>query len=108
MICGIWQTMRGKPDGAQSYSNQQNAQNEADITDSIYNERLFTRIGGRLFKEIKTDEQVAAEADAFPSDEHEEHVVGKDEGEHGEHEKIHLAEEAVVAAFVAHVADGVD
>jgi len=28
--------------------------------------------------------------------------------EHGEHEKIHVAEEAVVAAFVPHVADGVD
>src|SRR5260370_531467 len=68
---------------------------------------IVNRIGGRFFQEIKNDQQVAAKADAFPSDEHEEHVVCEDQREHGEHEKIHVAEEAVVAAFVRHVPNGV-
>ncbi len=35
-------------------------------------------------------------------------AVGKHQREHGEHEEIHVAEEAVVAAIVRHIADGVD
>ncbi len=58
--------------------------------------------------EIETDEQIRAEADAFPADEHQNVVVRQDEREHGEHEEIEISEEAVVAALVGHVADRVN
>ena len=61
-----------------------------------------------FLQEIETDEQVAAEADAFPSNEEQDVVRGHHQDEHEEHEQIEVGEETVVAAFVRHVAGGVD
>ncbi len=77
-------------------------------SDAVHDESFFTRVGSRLFQEIETDQQVAAQADAFPAHKHEEHVVRQDQRQHGEHEEIHVAEEAVVAAFVTHIPDRVN
>ena len=61
-----------------------------------------------FLQEIKADEQIAAQADAFPADE-EQHVVrGEDQDEHEEHEQIEVGEEAVVAALVRHVSGGIN
>jgi len=69
---------------------------------------FLTGVSGGFAEEIKTDQQVAAKSHAFPADE-EEHVVGgENENEHEEHEEIEVGEEAVIAAFVGHVAGGVD
>ncbi len=58
--------------------------------------------------EVESNEQVAARADAFPADEEQQEIIGKNQHQHGEHEKIQVAEEAVVTAFVSHVAGGID
>src|ERR1700735_2193524 len=85
---------------AERTENQEEAEDEAAVTDAIDDERFLTGVTGRLFEEIKSDQQITAKADAFPSDEHEQHVVGENQRENGEHEKIQVAKETVAAAFV--------
>src|SRR2546429_4357434 len=60
---------------------------------------LFAGIGSGFLQEVEPDQQIAAQAHAFPAHEHEEHVVRQDQREHGEHEQVHVPEEAVVAAL---------
>src|SRR5207302_9551440 len=69
---------------------------------------LVGGVTGRLAMEIKTDQQVRAEAYAFPAYEQHGVVIGQDQCQHGEHEEIQIAEEAVIAAFMRHVTGGVD
>ena len=57
---------------------------------------------------IKTDQQIRAQAHALPANEHQHVVIRQDEREHGEHEEIEISEETVVAAFMRHVAGGIN
>ncbi len=57
---------------------------------------------------VEADEQVRSEAHAFPADEHQQEVLCEDQREHEEEEEIHVGEEAPVALFFRHVADGID
>src|ERR1700686_623084 len=57
---------------------------------------------------IETDQQVRAQPDTFPSNEHQHVVVGEDQREHGKHEEVEVTEEAVVPAFMRHVASGIN
>ncbi len=84
------------------------AENESGVADAVHDESLVRRVARRLAVEIKTDQQVRAQADAFPADEHENVIVRQDKREHGEHEEVQVSEEAVIAAFVRHVSGGVD
>src|SRR5689334_1882091 len=87
---------------------QEHAQHEAEVADAVDDESFFARVRGGLFQKVKADEQVAGQADAFPSDKQQNVIGGKHQNQHEEHEQIQVAEEAVVAAFVRHVAGGVD
>jgi hypothetical protein len=51
----------------------------------------------------RSGEQVRAQADALPADEHQKQVVGQHERQHHEHEEVQVGEEAVEAAVAAHV-----
>ena len=61
-----------------------------------------------FLQEVETDQQVAAQAHAFPADEEKHEIGGENQNQHEEHEQIQVGEEAVVAAFMRHVARGVD
>ena len=58
--------------------------------------------------EIESDEEVAAGAHALPADKKKEEVVRQHQHKHRKHEQVQVTEEAVVAAFVRHVAGGVN
>ena len=60
---------------AQRAQHQEQAQNEARVADAIDDERLLARVRCRLAQEIETDQQVAAQAHAFPSDEQQKQIV---------------------------------
>src|SRR5271166_768563 len=75
---------------------------------AIDDERFVGRRGGRMAQEIEADQQVGAQAHAFPSHEHQGVVVGQNQRQHREHEQVHVPEEAVIPALVSHVADRVD
>ena len=83
-------------------------EDEAGVADAVDDEGLLARVRGRLAQEVESDQQVAAQPHAFPADEQQQVVVGQHQRQHGEHEQVQVAEEAVVAALVRHVADGVD
>ena len=69
---------------------------------------LLPGVGGELLHEVEADQQVAAQPHAFPADEQQQVVRRQHQHQHEEHEQVQVGEEAVVAAFVRHVADGVD
>ena len=58
-----------------------------------------------FFEEVKPDQQVAAQSHAFPADEEQQEVRAEHQDQHEEHEQVEIGEEAVVTAFVRHVAD---
>src|SRR3954454_10806376 len=58
--------------------------------------------------EIESDQQIRAQPYTFPADKHQNVVVPQNQSEHGEHEQVQISEEAVVTAFVGHVAHRVD
>ena len=99
---------RGEIHRGEGRKYQQDADGEAHVADARDDERFFARVGRRFLQEPEADQQVAAQAHAFPSDEHHDQVRGQHQRQHEEHEQIQVAEEAVVAAFVRHVAGRID
>src|SRR5258708_29851520 len=57
---------------------------------------------------VKTDQQIRAQANTFPSHKQKHVVMSEDESKHRKHEQVHVSEEAVIAAFVRHVSGGVN
>ena len=86
----------------------EHAQQEAGIPDAVDDECLVGGGTGGVAMEIEADQQIGAQPHTFPAHEHQDVVIREDEREHGEHEQVEVSEEAVVTAFVRHVADGVD
>ena len=87
---------------------QEHGEQEAEVANAVDDEGFFAGVGGGVVREVEADEQVGGEADAFPADEQQQEVLGEDQGQHEEHEEVQVGEEAPVAFFVRHVADGVD
>ncbi len=54
---------------AESLESQHNSDHEAKVADAIDDECFFACVRSRLLQEIEADQQVTAEAHAFPSDE---------------------------------------
>ena len=84
------------------------AEEETGVAHAIDDERFFARVGRGLLQEIETNQQIAAQTHAFPAYKEKQEIVGQHQREHGKHEQVQVAEETVVAAFVGHVADGID
>ena len=58
---------------------------------------------------VEADQEVRAEPDALPADEHHQEVAAQDEHQHREHEEVQVREVAGVArGSSCHVADRVD
>src|SRR6266542_1647131 len=86
--------------------DQHDAENETPVTDSIGDECLLGGWRGLIFVEIKPNQQVGAQADTFPTDKHQEEVVGEHQRQHREHEQIQVSKEPVVTAIAMHVTSG--
>ena len=87
---------------------RERAKNESGIADTVHNEGFVGRIAGRLTMKVETDQQIGAQAHAFPSHEQQHVVIRQDERKHRKHEQVHVSEEAVITALVRHVTDGVN
>ena len=88
--------------------DEEHAENESGVADAVDDESFVSGVAGGFAVEIETDQQIRAQAHAFPADEHEHIIVRQDERQHGEHEEVEVSEEAVVAAFMRHVSGGVN
>ncbi len=98
----------GEAERTEIPDQRERAENESGIADAIHDECLVGRGRRGVAMKVKTDQQIRAQANAFPSHEQQHVVIRQDEREHGKHEQVHVSEEAVVAAFVRHVSGGVD
>ena len=98
----------GEAQRAEVPGDGEHAQQEAGVADAVDDECFVGGVAGRLAMEIETDQQIRTQAHAFPAHEHQDIVVRQDQREHGEHEQVQVSEEAVVAAFMRHVADGIN
>ena len=57
--------------------------------------------------QIKTDQQITAQAHAFPAHKQQGIIIGQHQHQHEENEQIQVPEETVVAVIMRHVPDGV-
>ncbi len=87
---------------------QQHSDHEAHVADAVYPKRLIARIRGRLLQEPEADQQIAAQAHAFPAHEEQCIVRGQNQRQHEKHEEIEIREEAPVAPVVGHIPGGVE
>ncbi len=87
---------------------QEHPDQEPEVADPVDDERLLAgvRVGGLLVP--KTDQQVAAEADALPADEHHREAVPEDQHQHRAAEEVQVGEEARVVGVMLHVPRRVD
>ena len=95
-------------EAAERHEDEEDAEQEAGIPDAVDDERLLAGVRGALLVKPEADEQVGAQPDPFPADEHDEVVRAQDEGEHREHEEVQVRHVAGVAGVVRHVARGVE
>ena len=75
-----------------------------DVAEARDEERLAGRRRRRRLLEVVADQQVGAEADAFPDRDEQEEVVRQHQPAHAEDEQAHHREEARVALVAVHVA----
>jgi hypothetical protein len=97
-----------EPATAERPEEQPEPADEAPVADAVDDERLHA--GGRLLVVLvpEADEQVAAEADALPAEEHHDEVVPEDEEQHREDEQVQVREEAPEGRLRLHVRRRVD
>ena len=103
----------GRVDGrefraADGHEDEENAEDESGVADPVDDERFFAGIGRRGLFEPEADQKIGTEPDAFPADEHQDHVRGQDQDEHGEGEEVQVGEIARVSLVMGHVADGIE
>ena len=85
--------------------DQENREQEPGISDPVDDERLRSGLGRRDLVIVVADQQIRAQADAFPSDEEHGVVVAHDQEQHRNHEQVHVREEARESIFSVHVPD---
>ena len=87
---------------------QKQSQQETEIADAVYPKRLIARIRSGFPQEPESNQQIAAQAHAFPS--HEEHQVVRrqHQHQHEKHEQVEIGEKSAIAGVVLHVADGIE
>src|SRR5438067_94542 len=87
---------------------QKQSDEKSKVADTIDDECFLSGRRGGVLDKPKPNQQVGRQAHAFPTNEHQQVVVGQDERQHEEHEQIQVREEPVVAGVLPHVADGID
>ena len=99
----------GELDRAELEENQRDADGEEQVADAVDDEGLDRGgVGGGAVVPI-ADEQIGAEAHAFPAEEELHQVVGRHQHQHGEGEQREIGEEPVArVGVVRHVADRID
>src|SRR5258708_2749439 len=88
--------------------DQEHPDQESEIADTVNDKSFLACVGGGVLEKEKADQQVGSQSDALPAHEHQQIIVRQDQSEHKEHEEIQVRKEAIVTAFMPHVADGVN
>ena len=94
--------LRSQADKKEKYAHE-----ETEITHPVDNEGLFPGSGSRILFIPEPDQKIGAESHAFPSHEHQEDVVPRNQKEHHEDEEVEVNEKSLKARIVLHVTDRV-
>ena len=107
--------LRGQGDGREvkrieRHHQHQGAQDEREVTDAVDDERLLGRVRCRLLLVVEANQQVRAQAHAFPADEHHQDVRAEHQHQHEEAEQVQVREEPgeVGVGFLVHVRGRID
>ena len=85
---------RAEVEGPERRVDQEHAEHEAPVADAVGDERLLAGVRRALLLVPVADQQIRAQADPFPADEHHQEVVAQDQHQHEEAEQVEIAEEA--------------
>src|SRR5207237_6379276 len=81
---------------------------EAEVADPVHDERLAAGIRVELDGIPESNQQIAAESNAFPPHEHDREARAEHEQQHEEHEQIEIGEIARVPRIFLHVPNAED
>ena len=97
-----------QPSASKPPEEQGHAADKAPVTHAVDNKGLHA--GRSLFVVLvpEADEQIAAETNALPAEEHHHEVVAQNQQQHRENEEVEIAEEAPIRGLLLHVRGGVD
>ena len=95
-------------DRIENQKHRHDTEHEAEVADPVHQEGLDRRRAGRRPLVPEADQQIGAQPDAFPAEEHLQEIVGAHQHQHGEGEQAEIGEEARYMRIVGHVADGID
>jgi hypothetical protein len=97
-------------EGAERDEQQQRPEDERVIADPVDDERLVGSVRSGLPDVVITDEQIRAEPDAFPPDEHHQDVRAEHEQQHEEDEQVQIREVAreLAVGLLVHVRGRID
>ena len=100
----------GEVERAERPKQQEDAEDESPVTDAVRDEGLLPGVARAWFLVPVADQQVRAETDTFPPDEHHQHVAAQHQQQHEEAEQVEVAEEPrhAAARLVVHVRGRVD
>ena len=87
---------------------QEDADHEPEVADAVSQESFLGRFGSAVFGIPMADQNVGADPDQFPEDEHHGEVVGINDAGHGEEEERQPGEVAGLAFIILHVAQRED
>lgn len=80
--------------GAQFVVKNEQRESEEDVTHTGHDERFHCRCAILRIGVIETDQQIGAQAHAFPAEVHQQQVVGKHQNYHAGDEQVGVSEEA--------------
>ncbi len=94
----------------EGHEDQEHPEDEPEVADAVDDKRLLASVRRRLLRVVEADEQVRAETDTLPPDEHDREVGAEHEHEHEGREQVQVREVARVLAvgLLVHVAGRVD
>ena len=105
--CGRLREDRVEIDRAGHHEHGENAEREAEVADTVDDERLDRRRVRFRLVIPEADQEIAREPDALPAEEQLHEVVGRHQHQHREGEKGQIREEARPVRVLLHVADGI-
>ena len=98
----------GVPSCAETPEEQEHADQEGGVADAVGDEGLAAGDGVGHVRVPEADQQVGAQADAFPADEQQRQRVAQHQHQHRGGEQVHIGEEARDVRILVHVAERVD
>ena len=81
---------------------------KADVADAVHDERLLPRVSVRRIEIPETDQEIRAQADTLPTDEHDGITGSHHKNQHESDEQIEVREIARIPWIVPHVTDAKD